>query len=72
MLHSSAFEYLPPSPDQLEEMKRVRILFTEFAAALDSALIDGPDKTYIFRHLRESAMWANVCLTRNGDGSPRR
>ena len=32
---------------------------------------DGPDKTYILRKLREVAMWVNVAITRNPDGSPR-
>ena len=40
--------------------------------AKPEALIpDGPDKTYMLRKFREVAMWANIAITRNPDGSPR-
>jgi hypothetical protein len=42
-----------------------------FAAVLDAELPDGPDKTYAIRSLRTVAMWVNVSITRNPDGSPR-
>jgi hypothetical protein len=53
-------------------MSSVRANFTSVAFFIDAALPEGPEKTYIMRHLRGCAMWANVALTRNPDGSPRR
>ena len=70
-LHSSTFEYLKPSDGQLDVMNHLRKVTTDYAAAIDQALDDGPDKTYILRRIRETAMWINIALTRNADGSPR-
>jgi hypothetical protein len=55
----------------LEPVPRLRTHFADFAALLDRALPDGPDKTYVLRQLRDCAMWANVTLTRTADGTPR-
>jgi len=63
--------YLKPTNDQLNQMELVRESFRDFAKVLDAELPDGPDKTWIMRELRTVAMWANVTLTRNADGSPR-
>jgi hypothetical protein len=71
MLHSSTFEYLKPTDVQLLCMTRVRSYFAEFVSHIDDQLPDGPDKTYVMRQLRDCAMWANVAITRNPDGSPR-
>jgi hypothetical protein len=71
MMHPSTFEYLKPTDDQLQVMANVRAEFRMFVESVDHALPDGPDKTYILRKLRECAMWANVAITRQPDGSPR-
>ena len=52
-------------------MNALRGYTKEYAERIDQALDDGPDKTYIMRRIRETAMWINVCLTRHPDGSPR-
>ena len=70
-LHHSTFEYLKPRDGQIEAMNALRLATKQYAELLDNALDDGPDKTYILRRVRETAMWINVCLTRNTDGSPR-
>lgn len=70
-LHPTTFEYLKPTDGQIEVMNALRQITAEYAAKIDQALDDGPDKTYILRRIRETAMWINVCLTRNADGSPR-
>ena len=70
-LHESTFAYLKPTDGQIEVMNALRQSTAEYAAKIDQALDDGPDKTYILRRIRETAMWINVCLTRNADGSPR-
>lgn len=70
-LHQSTFEYLKPTDEQIEKMTVVRCEFLAFTSTLMTFLPDGPDKTYIARKLREAAMWANVAITRNPDGSPR-
>ena len=70
-LHTSTFEYLKPTEEQLDAISYVRGAFAEFSAAIDAHIPDGPDKTYLMRQLRDCAMWANIAITRNPDGSPR-
>lgn len=70
-LHETTFEYLKPTEGQVEVMNHLRKVTADYAAAMDQALDDGPDKTHILRRIRETAMWINVALTRNADGSPR-
>lgn len=71
MLNSSTFEYLKPTDAQLETMGLVRKAFSDLAFMLDTNVPEGPDKTFLIRQLRETAMWANVAITRLPDGSPR-
>ena len=70
-LHDSTFEYLKPTIKQKEIMESVRESFRAFAEGMQLALPDGADKTHVFRLLRTAAMWANVAITREQDGSPR-
>ena len=70
-LHPTTFEYLKPTKGQTEVMNLLRGYPADYARKIDLALEDGPDKTYILRRIRETAMWINVALTRNADGSPR-
>lgn len=70
-MHSSTFEYLKPTEQQMQDMALLREDFALFVGIVDNALPAGPDKTYIIRKLRECAMWANVAITRDADGSPR-
>ena len=71
MLHDSTFEYLKPTDEQIEKMATLRAAAKTYADALDAALPDGPDKTYILRAHRQNAMWVNVAVTRHPDGTPR-
>ena len=70
-LHPSTFDYLKPRQGQLEVMSALREYTKEYAERIDQALDDGPDKIYILRRIRETAMWINVALTRHSDGSLR-
>lgn len=70
-MHSSTFEYLKPTDAQVETMAKVREAAKVYADALNGLLPDGPDKTYALRKHREVAMWANIAITRQPDGSPR-
>ena len=70
-LHSSTFEYLKPTDDQMETMSICRQAVGELASVLDDNVPDGPDKTFLLRKLREVGMWVNVAITRHADGSPR-
>lgn len=70
-LHPSTFDYLKPREEQINVMNGLREYTKEYAERIDMALDDGPDKTYILRRIRETAMWINVCLTHHADGSPR-
>lgn len=70
-LHESTFEYLKPTDQQIRDMGELRTLSAAYVKAVAAAVPDGPDKTYILRHIREMAMWINVAITRHADGSPR-
>lgn len=70
-LHPSTFEYLKPTDAQIEQMARVRAAAKTYADILDAELPDGPDKTFVLRAHRSNAMWANVAITRQADGTPR-
>jgi len=70
-MHSSTFEYLKPTDKQLADMATTRQAFADLHGILAGALPPGPDTTYVVRKLRECAMWANVAITRQPDGSPR-
>ena len=65
------YEYLKPTNDQMQRMQRVRDAASAFADVLIAELPDGPDKTFAIRNHRTTAMWANVAITRQADGSAR-
>lgn len=69
-LHPTTFEYLKPTDQQIATMSIVREAAAVYAAALVDWLPDGPDKTFIIRAHRANAMWANVAITREADGTP--
>jgi hypothetical protein len=71
MIHPTTFEYLKPTDKQIEQMNTVRQAARIYCDVLEQILPDGPDKTYIIRAHRSNAMWANVAITRQSDGSPR-
>ncbi|RUV07944.1 hypothetical protein EOA79_02320 [Mesorhizobium sp. M1A.F.Ca.IN.020.03.2.1] len=70
-MHASTFEYLKPTDEQIERMARVRAAAKAFCDVLEAELPDGPDKTSTIRNHRSNAMWANVAITRQPDGTPR-
>jgi len=69
-MHETTFEYLKPTDAQLEQMKALRSAAKQYSNVLESLLPEGPDKTFILRNHRTTAMWANVALTRSTDGTP--
>lgn len=70
-MHHTTFEHLTPTAHQMETMDLLRQRFALLAADVIALVPVGPDKTYLLRKLRECAMWANVAITRQPDGSPR-
>ncbi len=70
-LHESTFGFLQPTEEQKDRLVIVRSAAADYAQTLERELPDGPDKTYILRSLRTLAMWANVAITREPDGTPR-
>lgn len=71
MMHPSTYEYLTPSPEMQEQMAKVREAARVYSEAIEANVPDGPDKTTIIRQHRSNAMWANVAITRQADGTPR-
>lgn len=71
-MHNSTYEYLKPTDEQLEVMSRIRQAAKVYGEVLEKELPDGADKTYIIRNHRSNAMWANVSITREQDGTPRK
>lgn len=70
-LHASTFEYLKPTDDQIAKMAKLRQAAKDYADVLNAELPDGPDKTFILRAHRANAMWVNIAVTRQPDGTPR-
>lgn len=70
-MHPSTYEYLKPTDAQIEAMARVRAAAKAYSDVLEAELPDGPDKTFVIRNHRSNAMWANVSITRQPDGTPR-
>lgn len=70
-MHPSTFEYLQPTPEQIQQMVTVRAAAKAFADVLEAELPAGPDKSFVLRAHRSNAMWANVAITRQPDGAPR-
>lgn len=70
-MHSSTYDYLKPTDAQVEKMARVRAAAKAYGELLEAELPEGPDKTFIIRSHRSNAMWANVSITRQADGTPR-
>jgi hypothetical protein len=70
-MHENMFQYLKPTDEQMGAMEMVRGASAIYYETLEHFVPDGPDKTYLLRKLRETAMWANIAITRNPDGSPR-
>ncbi len=70
-LHPSTFEYLKPTDAQIEQMNIVRQAAADYCKILEDTLPEGPDKTFLIRNHRSNAMWANICVTRLPDGTPR-
>lgn len=71
MLHPSTYSYHAATPEQVEKMAKVREAARVYSEVLERELLDGPDKTFILRTHRSNAMWANVAITREADGTPR-
>jgi len=67
---TTPYDHLKPSDEQIETMDLLREAAASYADVLDT-LPDGPDKTWCIRNHRTTAMWANVAVTRQPDGSPR-
>lgn len=70
-MHPSTYDYLKPTPAQIDAMSKVRAAARDYSAVLEAQLPEGPDKTFIIRGHRANAMWANVAITRLPDGTPR-
>jgi len=70
-MHTSTFEYLKPTDEQIATMAKAREAAKVYCDALELLIPDGPDKTFIIRAHRANAMWVNVAITRQPDGTPR-
>lgn len=70
-MHDSTYDYMKPTEAQMEQMEKLRAAARTYGQILEAELPDGPDKTYVIRRHRETAMWVMVCVTRQPDGTPR-
>ena len=70
-MHDSTYEYLKPTDEQIATMARVRAAAKAYGEVLEKELPEGPDKTFTIRGHRSNAMWANIAITRQPDGTPR-
>lgn len=70
-MHSSTYEYLKPTDEQIDRMARVMFAAKVYGQVLETELPEGLDKILVIRDHRSNAMWANVAITRLPDGTPR-
>jgi hypothetical protein len=70
-MHDRTYHYHEPSDDQIQRMERLRAAAKAYSDVLERELPEGPDKTFVLRNHRTTALWVNVCVTRLPDGSPR-
>lgn len=70
-LDAETFSYLRPTEDQMKSMQLLRDAAADYAKILGEHVPEGPDKTYLLRKLREVAVWVNIAITREANGSPR-
>ena len=70
-MDNSTFEYLKPTDQQATDMAALRLAAKHYAETIETLVPEGPDKTYTLRKLREVAMWVNIAVTRQPNGSPR-
>jgi hypothetical protein len=70
-MHPSTYEFLKLTDAQIAAMAWVRAAAKQYSDVLEAALPEGPDKTFVIRQHRSTAMWANVAITRLSDGTPR-
>lgn len=70
-MHPSTHQYLKPTDEQIAKMARLREAAQGYQETLENLLPEGPDKTFVIRNHRTTAMWANIALTRLPDGTPR-
>lgn len=70
-MHPSTYDYVKPTDEQIQQMAEVRHAARIYSEVLEKVLPDGPDKTYVLRKLRTVAIWANIAIHRQPDGTPR-
>ena len=70
-MHSSTYGFLIPTDAQIVTMAKVRAAAKAYSDVLEAELPEGPDKTFVIRAHRSTAMWANIAITRLPDGTPR-
>lgn len=70
-MHPLTYEYLKPTDEQIERMRILRNAAKAYGDVLEQELPDGPDKTFVIRVHRSNAMWVNIAITRQPDGTPR-
>jgi hypothetical protein len=71
-MDASTFDYIKPTDAQNEQMVGIRKAFKTLMDTIHPMIPEGPDKTHVIRSLRTCAMWANIAITRQPDGSPRK
>jgi hypothetical protein len=70
-MHPSTFQYLQPSPKQIETMTALRKAFERLQFELEALVPDGRYKSLAVTKLEECAMHANKGIMRDSDGTPR-
>jgi hypothetical protein len=70
-MDTATFQRLTPTVPQIAAIEKMRYAFADLVSTVEQHVPEGPDRTYIIRQLRTCAMWANMSITHNADGSPR-
>jgi len=70
-MHHTTLQYLEPSERQRARMQEIRDAAQVYLEKIMDLVPPGDDKEHVIRLIRNSAMWANVGITRYADGTPR-
>jgi hypothetical protein len=70
-MDKATFERLAPTDQQLANVTHMRGAFGLLLGEVMAHVPDGPDRTYVIRQLRTCAMWCNMSITHQPDGSAR-
>jgi hypothetical protein len=70
-MHAETFNPVTVTPAQAEKHKRLSAAAWAYLDAIEADVPEGPDRTFILRNHRTTALWAAEAVMKLPDGTPR-